>query len=194
MMDICSGCGVLTHIQNKFHKLCGDCVFKKTHGGKSKNEVYKERHENKEKNKQPKPKVGIETDKGKLVEVLKQTFSIKKISNKKAERDREMHKTYKKIDSTRDPVCEGCGRGDLPLSHSHILSQATRSDLAADEDNIRLHCFGNHHACHEKWERGIPDEVVHMDDFKENLSYIEMMDKPKFRKIVVNFEVAGIKI
>jgi len=191
----CKGpCGQLKHIVNKHYTLCDDCNYLRLHNGKTKNEVYKERHENKLKNKQSKPKVGIETDKGKLVEVLKQTFSIKKISNKKAERDREMHKTYEKIDSTRDPICEGCGRGDLPLSHSHILSQGTRPDLAADEGNIRLHCFGNYHSCHEKWERGIPDEVVQMDDFKENIAYIEMMDKPKFRRIVVNFEVAGIKI
>lgn len=194
MMDICKGCGVLTHIQNKFHHLCGDCVFKKTHGGRTKNEVYKERNENKQRDKQPKPKVGIEVDKRTLVETLKKTFSIKKISNKKAERDRQMHKTYKKIDSTRDPICEGCGRGDLALSHSHILSQATRPDLAAEEDNIRLHCFGAYYSCHEKWERGVPDEVVSMDDFRDNIAYIEMVDKPKFRRIVANFEVAGIKI
>lgn len=194
MMNICKGCGILTHIQNKFHVLCGDCVFKKTHGGKSKNEVYKERHDKREKDKQPKPQQRDQVDKKSLVETLKKTFSIKKVSNKKAQRDREMHATYKVIDSTRDPICEGCSRGDFPLSHSHILSQATRPDLAAEEDNIRLHCFGNYHSCHEKWERGVPDEVVHMDDFKENIAYIEMVDKPKFRRIVANFEVAGIKI
>lgn len=32
-----------THIQNKKYNLCGDCVFKKSHGGKSKQEVYQER-------------------------------------------------------------------------------------------------------------------------------------------------------
>lgn len=31
------------HIQNKKHNLCGECVFKKSHEGKSRQEVYQER-------------------------------------------------------------------------------------------------------------------------------------------------------
>ena len=31
------------HIQNRKYNLCGDCVFKKSHGGESKQEVYQER-------------------------------------------------------------------------------------------------------------------------------------------------------
>lgn len=36
------GCGS-SYIQNKKKHLCGDCVFKLTHGGKSKQEIYSER-------------------------------------------------------------------------------------------------------------------------------------------------------
>lgn len=43
MMGNCSGCGNDTFIQNKKYNLCGECVFKKGHGGKSKQEVYQER-------------------------------------------------------------------------------------------------------------------------------------------------------
>ena len=193
-MDVCKGCGVLTHIQNKFHTLCGECVFKKTHHGKNKQQVAKERHDKKNEDKQPKLKLGSEIDKSLLVRELKKTFSINKISNKKAERDRLMKITYQKIDRERDPVCEGCGRGDVALSHSHILSQATRKDLAAEKDNIKLHCLGNYYSCHETWERGIPHEIVLMDDFKENLAYIEMVDRDKFVRIMIKLEEANIKI
>ena len=43
MKGTCSGCQNDTFIQNKKHNLCGECVFKKSHGGKSKQEVYNER-------------------------------------------------------------------------------------------------------------------------------------------------------
>jgi hypothetical protein len=44
----CSGCNS-DHIQNKKYNLCGECVFKKSHGGKSKAEVYQERADKKPK-------------------------------------------------------------------------------------------------------------------------------------------------
>lgn len=37
------------HIQNKKHNLCGECVFKKSHEGKSRQEVYQERADGKPK-------------------------------------------------------------------------------------------------------------------------------------------------
>lgn len=37
------------HIQNKKYNLCGECVFKKSHGGKSRQEVYQERADGKPK-------------------------------------------------------------------------------------------------------------------------------------------------
>lgn len=46
----CSGLNCnSTHIQNKKYNLCGECVFKKTHGGKSKQEIYQERADKKPK-------------------------------------------------------------------------------------------------------------------------------------------------
>ena len=46
----CSGlnCNSI-HIQNKKYNLCGECVFKKSHGGKSRQEVYQERADKKPK-------------------------------------------------------------------------------------------------------------------------------------------------
>lgn len=46
----CSGnnCNSI-HIQNKKYNLCSECVFKKSHGGKSKQEIYQERADKKPK-------------------------------------------------------------------------------------------------------------------------------------------------
>lgn len=196
-LDWCKGenCNLLLPIVNKHFGLCQKCNYARLHHGKTEQQVAKERHEKRHKDIKPNIKQRNEVDKGTLIETLKKKFSIKQVSNKKAERDRLMKITYHKIDTTRDPVCEACGRGDVSLSHSHLLSQANRPDLADDPDNIRLHCMdGGYYSCHNTWERGIPHELILMDDFKENLAYIELMDKERFRKIMVNFETAGIKI
>lgn len=46
MKGICTSCGNDTFLQNKKGQ-CGECVFKKNHGGKSRQEVYQERQEKK---------------------------------------------------------------------------------------------------------------------------------------------------
>src|SRR4051812_22355722 len=104
--DICSGCGKLTLIQNKTHWLCSDCVFRRNHGGKNKEEVYKERHDKKE-SKRIALKKEVPEEKPALIEKLKKTFSIKQISNKRAIVEAELKKVYRKIDQEREPVCEG---------------------------------------------------------------------------------------
>lgn len=192
--DICQGdsCGRLDLIVNKKYWLCDSCNYKRLHKGKSKQEVYKERHDKKEVKKKKEIKPVIE--KHSLIAELKKTFSIKKISPKRAARHVEVKATYKKIDSTREPMCEGCGRGDVALSHSHLLSEYDRPDLYAEEENIRLHCYGSYNNCHETWERGLPFQVVKMLDFKENLEYIKEVDIKAHNKIIAAFEFDKIKI
>lgn len=46
-MEYCIN-GCQKPIQNKKYRLCGECIFKKTHGGKSKQEVYAERAKKKQ--------------------------------------------------------------------------------------------------------------------------------------------------
>jgi len=43
MKGTCTGCDNVTFIQNKKHGLCGECVYKKNHGGKSRQEVQIEK-------------------------------------------------------------------------------------------------------------------------------------------------------
>lgn len=195
--DICSGCGILQPIQNKTHWLCAECVYKKNHGNKTKEQVYKERHEKKEDKKHNTPKPN-KIDKPGLVATLKKTFSIKKISNKRQEVEKQLKIVYKRIDETREGICEGCGKYGKLLSHSHLLSRYSRPDLTCEEDNIRLHCFGDYggpnKTCHEKWSDFNCLEVKEMLDFKENLEYIKSVDIKVYNKMIAKFEFEGIKI
>jgi hypothetical protein len=158
-------------IVNKKYCLCDECNFRRTHEGRSKREVYQERTLERQKNK-----------------VDKKPKRIKTISDKRNLVEKELISVYKKIDNNREKFCEGCGRGDRPLSHSHILSRKSRPDLICEEDNIQLHCFGSSDGCHEKWERGRPEEIKQMLDFRRNLDYIKMVDDVIFNKIVFKFE------
>lgn len=197
LQDICHECGHLHPIVNKFHYLCDECNYKRLHGGKSRDEVALEKHKQKEKKKTPPVKAKKAPDQEKLgiFGTLKKKYhKIKPMTDKRAEAHRKMLEAYKRIDASREKCCEGCGRGDVPLSHSHLLSKYDRLDLVADENNIRLHCFGNYHACHETWERGVPSEVIEMLDFEENLEYIKATDKQAYNTILANFEFLGVKM
>jgi len=190
--DICAGCDLLMVIQNKKYWLCSECMFKKRHEGKGRQEVYKERHDKKENKKHP-PQKPNKTNDSNLVEKLKKTFSIKKISNKRANVEKELTKVYGKIDREREMICEGCGKNSI-LSHSHLLSRYNRPDLICDEENIRLHCMGDYNSCHSKWERFVCVEVKEMLDFKENLEYIKEKDPKVYNKIIAKFAFEGIEI
>lgn len=191
--DWCKACGLLKPIVNKFYCLCDECNYKRTHGGKTRAEVALERHLAKAKADQARaPRALVRARPGQLGR--KRRRALKQRSAKQLERDAAMHATYARIDAEREPVCEGCGRGDVALSHSHLLSQKQRSDLAADADNIRLHCFGSSFSCHEVWERGAPAELVQMDDLRANLRYIESVDEPKHRRILARFQAAGVEL
>lgn len=196
--DICSGenCGRLALIVNKHFYLCEECNYKRLHQGQTKQEVYRERAEQREKKIQP---ITVKVpSKEALVEGLRKTFSIKKISNKRAEREKELKLVYKEIDSEREQKCQGCNRYDRPLSHSHLLSRANRPDLMCVKENIALHCFGEfggpNKTCHEKWSDMDPEEVVSMKDFKENIAYVKSVDMGVYNRIVAKFEFVGVKI
>ena len=85
-------------------------------------------------------------------------------------------------------MCEGCGRGDVALSHSHILSRHHRPDLMCDKRNIRLHCFGFTGNCHQKWENFVPEQVTQMLDFVDNMEYIAQADPKIFQRMYARLE------
>lgn len=113
---------------------------------------------------------------------------MKQVSNKQAAINRQLHATYDKIDNSREPVCEGCGRGNRPLSHSHTISQKRckeirKPELISDEKNIELECFGNLDYCHDTWEHGSPEKKAKMLNYQRKIEYIKIHD-PQNRNLV----------
>ena len=81
---------------------------------------------------------------------------MKKLSKKRAKIERELTKVYAQIDEERERCCAGCGRGDLPLEHSHRIPKRRRLDLICDPDNIDLMC----RECHLLVEAGKWDLLI----------------------------------
>ena len=111
---------------------------------------------------------------------------MKRISSKQSSINRKLHQTYQKIDSEREPICEGCG-SNKNLSHSHLISQADckgygLTELIWDEENIRLHCMNG---CHEKWESRNLTIIKTMLDCEKNLEYVKSKCPVLFNKIRV---------
>ena len=106
-------------------------------------------------------------------------------SNKQTAIDYQLRKTYQQIDNEREPVCEGCGRGDKPLSHSHTISrnrckQIGKPELIYDKNNIELECFGTSTSCHDVWDgAGIKDQMK-LNNFNKKMLFIEEHDAERF--------------
>ena len=113
---------------------------------------------------------------------------MKAVSNKQAVIKRKLNAVYQQIDNDREPVCEGCGRGDKPLSHSHTISQKRckqlgKTELIWDAANIELECFGDKYCCHDKWERGTQVEKWYLDNYLRKLEYIKKHDPQQAIKL-----------
>lgn len=109
---------------------------------------------------------------------------LKQASAKKKKVISEKIKAYKYIAETRELKCEGCGRTDVPLSHSHLVAESFDHSLAGDPRNIRLHCLDwmDHKSCHEKWENGVKEEVEQMLDFKENMNILKEINEDYYNR------------
>jgi 5-methylcytosine-specific restriction endonuclease McrA len=100
---------------------------------------------------------------------------MKKVSSKQAEANKRIKKAYKVIRDTMPHYCTGCGRGDIPLSFSHLIPRSRRKDLEAEISNITYHCLsmGGRKGCHEIWESR--DRYMLLD-YHKNLEYILEVD------------------
>ena len=76
---------------------------------------------------------------------------MKKISSKQRDINKKIRRAYKEIALERGHYCSGCGRADVPLSHSHLIPRR----------------------CHEIWESRDRDTLL---DYHKNLEYILEMD------------------
>ena len=101
-----------------------------------------------------------------------------KESKKQAEVKRLMKQSYAEIDNDRDPVCQGCGRGDKPLSHSHTISVSDckgldKWELIYAKENIELECFYGEKDCHNIWESGDVEKKVKLHNFERRMILLE---------------------
>ena len=102
---------------------------------------------------------------------------MRKVSKKQAKINKELKRVYKEIADERGHYCTGCGRRDLPLSHSHYLARSRRPDLITDKENITYHCLsmGDRKGCHDLWEGGVADKQKLLD-YPKAMEYILQND------------------
>ena len=102
---------------------------------------------------------------------------MKQVSKKQSTINRELTKVYKEIANERGHYCTGCGRSDVPLSHSHIIPRSRRPDLITEKRNITFHCLVREDdsiGCHQRWEG---KQRVELMDYERNMEYIKEVDK-----------------
>ena len=96
---------------------------------------------------------------------------MRKISKKQSKINKELQNIYTEILQTRSHYCTGCGRSDVPLSHSHLIPRSYNKALETDIDNITYHCLsiGGRKGCHEIWESKDRAKLL---DYHRNMEYI----------------------
>lgn len=106
---------------------------------------------------------------------------MKRISNKQSVINKRLAEVYNQLANEREHICSGCGRGDLPLSHSHIIPRSRRKDLECEGGNITYHCLsiGGRVGCHELWESNMRDKQKLLD-YHANMDYILEVDAEYF--------------
>ena len=111
-------------------------------------------------------------------------FKMRKVSKKQTAINKELHKVYKEIEETRGHYCTGCGRSDVPLSHSHYIARSRRKDLETAIENITYHCLsmGGRKGCHDLWEGSISDKQKLLD-YPKAMEYILEQDTELYFKI-----------
>lgn len=89
------------------------------------------------------------------------------------------------MEETREHYCSGCGRSDVPLSHSHYIARSRRKDLETDINNITYHCLsmGERKGCHQLWEGGIADKQKLLD-YPDAMEYIESVDQELYYLLI----------
>ncbi len=202
----CKGeeCGVKSPIVNKKYGLCENCNFKRTHKGKSKQDVYTERR---------KEKQAKLTFKVKTTDKNKPAYKLKSISSRESHRCSDgtmvsqrtvkanLKLTYEIIDAEREPICQGTGRSDLPLSHSHTISERRckeigKAELCWDEDNIELESFhapsSTPYGAHNIWETGSINQKLMLINFDRKLEYIKRHDPETFIKYLIKIGESNV--
>ena len=119
---------------------------------------------------------------------------MKTISRRQSKINRELKKVYKLIEETREHCCSGCGRYDVPLSHSHIIPRSRNSsiDMQTNPKNIKYHCLsfveanGNSRiGCHDYWGGG-PRDKQKLLDYWENMNFLKENDEEYYNILLID--------
>lgn len=104
---------------------------------------------------------------------------LRKISSKQNKINKELKKVYKEIALDRPMYCTGCGRSDVPLSHSHLIPRSYNKELETNKDNITYHCLsmGEREGCHTIWESKERHKLL---DYLQNMETILQLDESYF--------------
>ena len=102
---------------------------------------------------------------------------MRRISKKQTKINKALQRVYKLIAETRGHYCTGCGRHDVPLSHSHYIPRSRRKDLETDINNITYHCLSidGRKGCHDLWGGGVTDKQKLLD-YPRAMEYILLHD------------------
>ena len=176
-LDNCKKCGEEKPIVNKKYYLCNDCNHIRLHG---------ESYEEKQKKKEFKNRHKLTTaDK---LKPKKNKKPLKQRTDKQKEYEEKLRKSYEEFDQIMIDndswYCRGCGKAEN-LSHSHIIRQSWCKNnnleyLCFDHRNITLHCLSS---CHQKWESGVIEWMVQLNDFWYNLEFIRTISEQEYQKI-----------
>ena len=101
---------------------------------------------------------------------------LKKVSSKQSKVNKSLKRTYKELTEERGHYCTGCGRSDVPLSHSHLIPRSYNKSLETNKKNITYHCLsmGERKGCHEIWES---NERHTLMDYPKNMETILELDE-----------------
>lgn len=211
----CSECGNDLPIVNRKYCLCDNCNFKRTHNGRSKEEVYSERAS--------KRTIKPYTFKTMAKSSSHSTSNAKKHSSKvtlstvstekryhcsdgtlvsQAEINRNLKAVKDYIKHSREPVCQGSGRWDVPLSNSHTISvqrckDMGKTELIWDEDNIELEGFeaptSRPIMAHNIWSDGSWQQRVQLLNWNRKIEYIYKHDREQYRRIQGELGLRGLE-
>jgi len=152
----CTECEKLNKPLNS-RGICPDCIFIKTHAGKTKEEVYTERRNNV-------VKVFKPVERSVITYPKKRAKTSLKLKNERLEKRRAIiaadEALYYYIFLTRPNECEECGTA-LPedfydeegrvlyrSQYSHIITKGSAPEFRHDKRNINRVCG----VCHDRWE------------------------------------------
>ncbi len=215
-IGICKGCDNELPIENRKYMMCSDCNYKRLHDGRTKNEVYRDRVDSRARAVRPN-ETGKSNSSPSIADggVVKKASNIAPVSSEKrykcsdgklvsqVEIKRKLAEIYDKIKGSREAVCQGSGRWDLPLSMSHTISQArckelSKTELIWDSENIEVEAFeaptSKPTHAHNIWEVGSTELKMTLLNFDRKLEYIKIHDPEDYNRWMGKIETLRRRI